>query len=95
MLIASGLNYGIRRTIPHAFGIILGVPIITLALGFGKLFIFVPELHQLIKIVGILYLLYLAWRIGVLVRVSLEPYFSGLTLSLGDGGRGDQCVYLK
>lgn len=66
MLMASGLNYGARRTIPHACGIILGVPVMTLAVGFGlgKLFILAPALHQFIKVAGIAYLLYLAWCIA-------------------------------
>lgn len=74
MLMASGLNYGARRTVPHAFGIILGVPIMTLALGLGlgKLFALFPIVHQVIKVLGIAYLLYLAWCIANTKEVTGE-----------------------
>ncbi|MFT6388676.1 MAG: threonine/homoserine/homoserine lactone efflux protein [Cellvibrionaceae bacterium] len=76
MLMASGLNYGARRTIPHAFGIILGVPVMTLAVGFGlgQLFIAVPFLHQFIKVAGITYLLYLAWQVASTKAPASEDY---------------------
>jgi len=86
MLMASGLNYGARRTLPHAFGIILGVPIMTLAvgLGLGKLFTLFPMVHQVIKVVGIIYLLYLAWGIATAKQIPKEERLgaSGQPLSL-------------
>jgi len=76
MLMASGLNYGARRTVPHAFGIILGVPLMTLAVGFGlgQLFTAAPFLHQIIKVAGILYLLYLAWKVAVAKAPDPDDY---------------------
>ena len=67
MVMTSGLNHGIIRTIPHYAGICIGVPtmIFAVALGLGTIFAFVPGLHQIIKIVGIAYLLYLAYRIAI------------------------------
>lgn len=66
MMMASGLNFGPRRSLPHFLGICFGFPTMFLALGFGLGFVFTtyPTLHELIKIAGILYLLWLAWLIA-------------------------------
>ncbi len=66
MILTSGLNYGVLRSVPHLLGIVLGFSFMVLVLGFGFGFLFArfPFLHTLIKIAGVLYLLYLAWRIA-------------------------------
>ena len=66
MLTTTGVNFGVRRGIPHLMGICIGFPVmlILIGLGFGGLFDLYPVLHELIKLVGIVYLLYLAWKIG-------------------------------
>lgn len=66
MLTATGVNFGVRRGLPHLMGICIGFPImlILIGLGFGGLFDLYPILHELIKLIGIIYLLYLAWKIG-------------------------------
>jgi threonine/homoserine/homoserine lactone efflux protein len=66
MLMASGLNYGTRRSLPHYFGIILGFPAMILAVGLGiaQVFDLYPSLHTALKIVGACYLTYLAYRIA-------------------------------
>ena len=66
MLTTTGLNFGVRRGIPHLAGICIGFPIMLalIGLGFGTLFQLYPILHDAIKIVGIVYLLYLAWKIA-------------------------------
>ena len=38
--------------------------ILVIGLGFGTLFAAYPVLHDIIKVVGLVYLLYLAWRIA-------------------------------
>ena len=35
MLLASGVNFGIRRTIPHMFGIAIGFTAMVAIIGFG------------------------------------------------------------
>jgi threonine/homoserine/homoserine lactone efflux protein len=67
MLLASGVNFGFMRTIPHMFGISVGFFILLLAVGFGlgAVFTAFPELHLVLKVVGAAYLLYLAWRIAM------------------------------
>lgn len=66
MIMVSGLNHGVRASMPHFLGICLGVPLMFLAIGFGLGFVFerFPLLHSIIKVVGIVYLLYLAWLIA-------------------------------
>lgn len=66
MLLASGLNHGARKTLPHLIGIMVGFPVMVacVGLGLGAVFLNSPILHQFIKYVGIVYLLYLAWKIA-------------------------------
>lgn len=67
MLLASGVNFGFRRTIPHMIGISAGFAILTLCLGsgIGALIAVNPQLDTILKVIGAGYLLYLAWRIGM------------------------------
>lgn len=66
MIMASGLNYGIRRSMPHFLGICLGFPTMVVAVGLGlsSLFQQYPLFHVVLKVVGALYLCYLAWKIA-------------------------------
>ncbi len=66
MLLASGLNYGIRASLPFLAGVVFGVALVFLSLGLGIGFLFdrLPWLHQWIKVVGVIYLFYLAWLIA-------------------------------
>lgn len=66
MLTASGAAFGFRRTVPHMLGITVGFPLMVIAvgLGLGEIFTRYPDLHQVLKFVGAVYLLYLAWRIA-------------------------------
>ena len=66
MIMASGLNYGIQRSMPHYLGIILGFPAMVLAVGLGiaQLFEVYPTMHLVLKIAGAVYLSYLAYKIA-------------------------------
>ena len=66
MIMASGLNYGIRRSMPHYLGIVLGFPTMVLAVGMGiaQLFELYPVMHLVLKIAGAAYLSYLAYKIA-------------------------------
>lgn len=66
MLMASGVNHGIRKSLPHYFGICIGFPIMVAVVGFGMgtLFSRYPGVYSSIKVLGIAYLLYLSWKIG-------------------------------
>lgn len=67
MLMASGVNFGFRRTIPHMLGIGAGFLTLLLGvgLGLGALLTALPMLHISLKVMGGAYLLYLAWRIAM------------------------------
>lgn len=66
MLLASGLNHGVRRSLPHFAGIALGfaIMIIIIGLGFDALLAEFPEVFITIKILGVSYLVFLAWKIA-------------------------------
>lgn len=67
MVMTSGLNFGVRRSLPLLGGICLGFALMLLmvGLGFAQLFSLFPSLSMLVKVVGTLYLLYLAWLIAI------------------------------
>ncbi|WP_421912428.1 LysE family translocator [Mesorhizobium sp.] len=67
MLLASGVNFGFVRTIPHMLGIGIGFLVLLLAVGFGlgAVLTAFPALHTGLKIAGGVYLLYLAWKIAM------------------------------
>lgn len=72
MLLASGVNFGFRRTLPHMFGIAGGFFALLLAVGFGlgAMLAAYPPLHLALKIAGGAYLLYLAYRIATATTLS-------------------------
>ncbi len=66
MLMASGANFGFRRTIPHMLGVGLGFTFMVLMVGVGLVQVFdaFPVSYTILKVVSVAYLLYLAWKIG-------------------------------
>jgi threonine/homoserine/homoserine lactone efflux protein len=66
MLTTSGANFGFRRTLPHILGISAGMTVQTVltCLGLGSLFVAFPALHAVLRVVGALYLLVLAWKLA-------------------------------
>lgn len=66
MLMSSGVNFGVKRSLPHLSGICIGFPAMVLAIGLGLSTVFqaYPIIHIIIKYAGIAYLLYLAWLIA-------------------------------
>jgi threonine/homoserine/homoserine lactone efflux protein len=66
MLMTSGLNHGLKRTIPHMLGVALGFPFLVLCvgLGLGVIFTTYPIVYTVIKYAGAAYMLYLAWVIA-------------------------------
>lgn len=67
MLLASGVSFGFRRTIPHMLGIGVGFFVLLLAVGFGlgALIETVPSFYTALKFAGGAYMLYLAWKIAM------------------------------
>ncbi|HRE20536.1 MAG TPA: LysE family translocator [Rhabdaerophilum sp.] len=66
MLVASGVNFGLRRTLWHIAGINVGFPVMLLLSGFGlgQVFARYPVIYTVLKVVGIVYMLWLAWKIA-------------------------------
>ncbi|WP_170604856.1 LysE family translocator [Ruegeria arenilitoris] len=66
MLMASGANFGFRRTVPHMLGIGLGFTFMVLLVGAGLVQVFdqFPLSYSALKIASVFYLLYLAWKIA-------------------------------
>lgn len=66
MLMASGVNYGVRRTLPHMLGISIGFIALALGVGFGlaELFARFPVVQTILTALCLLYLLWLAYRIA-------------------------------
>ena len=66
MLLASGVNHGFVRTLPHIAGIVAGnaLMVVLIGLGLGRLLAASPLLYALLRYAGALYLLVLAWRLG-------------------------------
>ena len=66
MLLASGVNFGVKRTVPHWLGVSLGHFVMLLLVGAGleSLFKAYPFVYQVMKFVGFAYLVYLAWGVA-------------------------------
>lgn len=66
MLMASGANFGFRRTIPHMLGVALGFVFMVVLVGAGLVGIFeaFPVSYTVLKVASVAYLLYLAWKIA-------------------------------
>ncbi|MBU2868522.1 LysE family translocator [Pacificibacter marinus] len=66
MLLASGANFGLRRTLPHMLGISLGHSFMVFVIGLGLAQVFhrLPILQIILTIVSMAYMLWLAWKIA-------------------------------
>lgn len=65
MLLASGMNHGVRKTIPHVAGVSLGFGLLLflVALGLGAIFERFSLVELTLKLLGAAYLAYLAWKV--------------------------------
>lgn len=66
MLLASGLNFGFRRTLPHIAGVAFGFAFMigVTGIGLGAVFTSIPVLQTILKYGGAAYLVYLAIAIA-------------------------------
>lgn len=85
MILASGANFGFRRSLPHILGISLGhsLMVFLVGLGVGQIFQLWPPAYTLLKIGAVLYMLYLAWKIA------------GAAPPEGRGGAGRPFTFLQ
>ena len=83
MLLASGLNFGVRRTVPHMLGIGVGFTVMVMAVGLGLSGVFraAPVLYEVLKWTGAGYMLWLAWRIAQSGPVNADPAARGQPMS--------------
>jgi threonine/homoserine/homoserine lactone efflux protein len=67
LLMASGVSFGLRKTIPMIFGVAIGFPLMIgcIGLGLGKIFETYPLIYTTMKYAGATYMLYLAWKIAM------------------------------
>ena len=72
LLAASGVQHGLRRSLPMLLGIVLGFPVLVLCvgLGLGPLFQAAPIFKTILKLAGSAYLLYLAWQVATTTTLS-------------------------
>ncbi|EFL89233.1 LysE family translocator [Ahrensia sp. R2A130] len=66
MLMASGANFGVRRTVPHMLGVALGfVAMVALVgLGLAQIFDLYPVSRTVLQVISVIYMLWLAWKIA-------------------------------
>ena len=66
MVMASGANFGIRRTLPHIAGVLFGFNVMIWMVGAGLIGVLeaVPASFIALKAVSAVALLYLAWKIA-------------------------------
>ena len=66
MLMASGANFGFRRTVPHMLGVSLGFVLMAFVVGVGLagLFQTYPLTRTALEVVSVVYMLWLAWKIA-------------------------------
>jgi threonine/homoserine/homoserine lactone efflux protein len=66
MLMASGANFGFRRTVPHMLGIGVGFVVMVILVGVGLVGLFeaYPVSYEVLRVLSIGYLMFLAWKIA-------------------------------
>ena len=66
MLLASGVNFGFRRTVPHMLGISIGHSLMVFLVGLGLAGVFKawPPALVMLKVASVAYMLWLAWKIA-------------------------------
>lgn len=66
MLMASGANFGFRRSLPHMVGISIGFMVMMMMTGAGLMQVFdlYPVSYLILKVLSVGYMLWLAWKIA-------------------------------
>jgi threonine/homoserine/homoserine lactone efflux protein len=72
LLLASGIRFGLARTLPHVVGTAMGMAVLifAMAIGVGVALLALPGANLGVKLTGSAYLLYLAFRIAASHGVS-------------------------
>jgi len=88
LVLTSGLNFGVPRSLPLILGICLGFSVMLTAvgIGLGSVMQASPGLHVAVKIAGLAYMLWLAWKVAASAPDTIEAGDSGAKpLSALDG----------
>ena len=66
MLLASGLNFGFRRSQQHLWGVNLGYTFMLLCVGLGLHAVLdqFPQLYRVLRYAGTAYMLWIAWKLA-------------------------------
>ena len=66
MLMASGANFGLTRSLPHMMGVAIGFTVMIVLVGVGlmQLFDLWPASYEVLKYGSVLYLFWLAWKVA-------------------------------
>lgn len=81
---SSGINFGLLRTLPQVLGATVGFSSLLVAMGLGMhvLVTSLPIVHLLLKVLGSLFLAYLAWKLwrasGSAAEVAIQKPLSML-----------------
>ncbi|WP_445397161.1 LysE family translocator [Zobellella sp. An-6] len=83
MLMTSGANIGFIRTIPHMMGVTLGFSVMVVVVGIGLTGIFLryPALHHILKVVCLIYLVWLAIKIAMSKPGNKEQEYQPMSFS--------------
>ena len=75
MMLASGVNFGFRRSVPHWLGICGGFTFMLSAVGLGlhTLLAEHPALYDVLRYAGAAYLVWMAWRLATASAASTAP----------------------
>jgi threonine/homoserine/homoserine lactone efflux protein len=85
---SSSVNFGFKRTIPHVLGasIAYGLIVFIVGAGLSQLLILYPQLTQLLKYIGAIFLLYMAFKIATAGAADNQSEENSLAPSALQGG---------
>jgi threonine/homoserine/homoserine lactone efflux protein len=83
MILASGVNFGLRRSMPHLLGICLGFGFMLVVVGLGLQSVFAryPVVLEVLRYAGAAYLLWLAFQLATTRHSSTESRSAARPLS--------------
>ena len=80
MIMASGLNFGIKKSIQHLLGIAFGFPLMLVLVGYGLIELINSSryLYYPIKVFSFTYLVYLAYRMATTgdIKSAMHPFIN-------------------
>jgi threonine/homoserine/homoserine lactone efflux protein len=85
MLMASGANFGVRRSVQHILGVTPGFMLMIFLVGMGlaQIFATCPMTYDVLKVACVVFLVYLAWRIATAAPTSTDSEGGRLTTEPG------------